>query len=82
MADEQFNLSLASTSDFMTSLIFNFVREMLFIFAVFASVYFMWKLIVEMPDFIFKKIGLNNLNSGTQLASSMQQGFGKLGFRA
>ncbi|WP_419774378.1 hypothetical protein [Halarcobacter sp.] len=82
MADEQFYLSRSSASDFMPSLIFHFVREMLFIFAVFASVYFMWKLIMEMPDFIFKKIGLENLTSGTQMASSMQQSFGKFGFRA
>lgn len=82
MADEQFYLSLASTTDFLPTLLFYFVKEMLFIFAVFASVYFMWKLIMEMPDFIFKKIGLENLTSGTQMASSMQQSFGKFGFRA
>jgi len=47
-----------------------------------AAIFFMWKLIVQMPGFIFKLIGLDNLDNTSQLSNSMQQQFGKFGFRA
>ena len=82
MAEEQFYLSSSSITDFLPSFIFSFVKELLFIFSSLAAVYLMWKLIMEMPSFIYKLVGLDKLDSGSQMATNMQQQFGRFGFRA
>ncbi len=82
MAEEQFYLSDESISDFLPVFIFTFIRELLLIFSSLIAVYLMWKLIMEMPNFVYKLVGVDKLDSGSQMATNMQQQFGKFGFRA
>jgi hypothetical protein len=82
MADEQFYLSLLSSDSFWSEMTFYFMKEIFAIFALFASIYILWKVIMNMPEFVFKLVGLDKLDNTSQFASSMQQNFGKYGFQA
>ncbi len=79
---EQFQLSLITSDSFWSELTLYFVKELLYIFAILASVYILWKVILSLPDFIFRMIGLDKLDNTSQFASDMQQKFSKYGFQA
>jgi hypothetical protein len=68
---EQFALLQNSTSGFVITLLSYIVKELISIFAIFLSIYIVWKTIVSGADYVFKMIGLDNLSNTTQLADDL-----------
>lgn len=82
LADEQYYLSNMTSDSFWSEVTFSFLRELSKVFATFASIFILWRVIMNISEFIFKLIGLDKLDSTSSFATSMQQQFSRYGFRA
>lgn len=82
LADEQFYLSLLSSESFVSEMFFYFIKEILFIFSIFGSIFIMWKIITQMSDFVFKIIGIDKLHNSTNFGSQASRSYGMYSFNA
>lgn len=73
LADEQFYLSSMTSDSFWSALTVTFIAELFRVFATFASIFLLWKIIMHMSDFIFKLVGLDKLNGTSEFAQNMHQ---------
>ncbi|RXI35856.1 hypothetical protein CRU99_13715, partial [Malaciobacter mytili] len=82
LANEQFYLSLLSSESFVSEILFYFIKEILFIFSIFGSIFIMWKIITQMSNFVFKIIGIDNLHNSTNFGSQASRSYGMYSFNA
>lgn len=72
---QQFYLLQNSTSGFWITLASYIIKEILHIFAVFLSTYFMWKTIVSGSEYVYKMIGLDSISNTSQFAEELSQNY-------
>lgn len=68
---EQFTLLQNSTSGFWITLASYIIKEILNIFAIFISIYIVWKTIVSSSDYVFRMIGLSDITNTSQFADDI-----------
>jgi hypothetical protein len=81
MIDEQFYLSLLTATDFSSSLVFYYMKELLFIFSGFATIYITWKIAIGFPQQVLDFFG-DRLDNSTRQTQEMTQHFSRFGFQA
>jgi tetratricopeptide (TPR) repeat protein len=72
---EQFNLLQNSTSGFWITLSSYLMKEILFIFSIFASMFVLWKTIVSGAEYVYKMIGLDSLSNTSQFAEELSNNY-------
>lgn len=72
---EQFNLLQNSTSGFWITLSSYLMKEILFIFSIFASMFILWKTIVSGAEYVYKMLGLDSLSNTSQFAEELSNNY-------
>lgn len=81
MVNNQLDMLAAQSYQISMSFMIIFIKELLVIMIVVFSSMFIWRVITGGPSFTFKMIGLDKVDNTSQLASGVQQGMGRYGFR-
>ena len=81
MSIEQFGAIPVSAQDFWASFSIAGIKAMLKIFAILASTYIVWKLVISGPDWAMKLVGIDN-SSDNMISQSLTQNLEKRSFMA